>query len=230
MTPQPQSRVWTERVAPVERTTAEARITYDRLARWYDLFEAPLERRARAAGLKLLHTRPGEHVLEVGFGTGHTLATLTHQVEPGGSVVGVDLSARMLEVSRRRLSRIRSSVSVDLIEGDARHLPLSDASVDAVIMTFTLELIATDDIPLVLKECRRVMQASGRLVIVALALAVKMHWMTRVYLAAHRRWPRLIDCRPLPLEEVLPESGFTLADSWTGTIVGLPVTAVLAIP
>jgi demethylmenaquinone methyltransferase/2-methoxy-6-polyprenyl-1,4-benzoquinol methylase len=90
-------------VAPVQRSTSEARATYDRLDRWYDVIEAPFERRARAAGLRLLDARVGERILEIGFGTGHTLAALGAAVGEDGLVVGVDLSLRMALRCRRRL-------------------------------------------------------------------------------------------------------------------------------
>ena len=52
--------------------------------------------------------------------------------------------------------------------------------------------------------------------------------MTRLYLAAHRRWPRMIDCRPLPLRDVLVSNGFTVGRTWSGAIAGLPVVAITA--
>jgi ubiquinone/menaquinone biosynthesis C-methylase UbiE len=215
-------------VAPVERSLSQARATYDRLAPWYDWVEAPFEHQARAAGLRLLDARPGERVLEIGVGSGHTLATLARQVGPEGSLVGVDLSLRMVQATRGRLSREKWGVPLALVQADACHLPLRDASVDAVTMSFTLELIATEDIPMVLTQCRRVLRDAGRITIVSLALRDESKLMTRLYLAAHRRWPRMIDCRPLPLRDVLVSNDFTVCRTWSGAIAGLPVAAITA--
>ncbi|NMM25207.1 MAG: methyltransferase domain-containing protein [Phycicoccus sp.] len=219
---------WTARVAPVERSKAQARATYDRLAPWYDWVEAPFERRARAAGLRLLGARPGERILEIGVGGGHTLAALARQVGPDGSLMGIDLSLRMAQVTRRRLAREDQGVQLALIQADACHLPLHDASVDAITMSFTLELMATEDIPVVLAQCRRVLRDPGRIIVVSLALGNTPSLITRLYIAAHRRWPRTIDCRPIPLHDVLVSSGFTVEGTWAGTIGGLPVTAISA--
>ena len=219
---------WAARVAPVERSLGQARATYDRLAPWYDWVEAPFEHQARAAGLRLLAARPGEQVLEIGVGSGHTLAALARQVGPEGSLVGVDLSLRMVQATRGRLSRENRGVPLALVQADACHLPLRDASVDAVTMSFTLELMATEDIPTVLTQCRRVLRDAGRITIVSLALRDEPNLMTRLYLAAHRRWPRMIDCRPLPLRDVLVSNGFTVCRTWSGAIAGLPVAAITA--
>jgi demethylmenaquinone methyltransferase/2-methoxy-6-polyprenyl-1,4-benzoquinol methylase len=142
--------------------------------------------------------------------------------------VGVDLSLRMVQATRGRLSREKWGVPLALVQADACHLPLRDASVDAVTMSFTLELIATEDIPTVLTQCRRVLRDAGRITIVSLALRDESKLMTRLYLAAHRRWPRMIDCRPLPLRDVLVSNGFTVCRTWSGAIAGLPVAAITA--
>jgi ubiquinone/menaquinone biosynthesis C-methylase UbiE len=92
-----------------------------------------------------------------------------------------------------------------------------------------LDLIDTDDIPLVLCESGRVLRAGGRLTLVSLDLRDPPTRMTRRYLAAHRRWPRLVDCRPLPLIDVLTSCGYTPMQSWTSSILGIPVVAVTAI-
>lgn len=96
-TPKASSGGWRERVAPVERDTAAAQATCDRLAGIYDLVEAPFERRARAVGLRLLAARSGERVLEVGPGTAHTLvALLARSARAGASSVSTSPTGRRL--------------------------------------------------------------------------------------------------------------------------------------
>lgn len=48
--------------------------------------------RTVAAMLELLDAQPGQHVLDVGAGSGWTTALLAHLVGPDGSVVGIELS------------------------------------------------------------------------------------------------------------------------------------------
>jgi len=70
-------------ISRVTRSKDEARRTYDRLSRRYDLLAAAGERRCREAGLRLLAVKEGERVLEIGCGTGQALTALARAVGPG---------------------------------------------------------------------------------------------------------------------------------------------------
>ena len=60
-------------VSRVTRTKSQARSTYNRLSRWYDLLAGGFEGKFRDAGLGRLAPGPGQIVLEIGFGTGHSI-------------------------------------------------------------------------------------------------------------------------------------------------------------
>ncbi len=68
----------------------------------------------------MIGSLPPSRVLDVACGTGFLTSHLR------GEVTGIDQSARMLEIARRRLTDAR------LVEGDALELPFSDASFDRV--------------------------------------------------------------------------------------------------
>jgi ubiquinone/menaquinone biosynthesis C-methylase UbiE len=68
------------------------------------------------AVLELAAPRPGEHVLDVGCGSGTTTLLLAERVKPKGYVLGLDLSRPMLSVARRRAVAARSSAL--FAEGD----------------------------------------------------------------------------------------------------------------
>lgn len=55
-----------------------------------------------APAMDALDPRPGQHVADVGCGPGITTVELARRVQPGGSVTGVDVSARMVESARAR--------------------------------------------------------------------------------------------------------------------------------
>jgi ubiquinone/menaquinone biosynthesis C-methylase UbiE len=224
----PGAAAWMAGVAPVQHPVATARATYDRIAAVYDLAENPFEHRARNHALRLLAVRPGERVLEIGPGTGHALATLARVAGPAGQVIGVDLSARMLGRARR-LTRAGDTAQAALIQGDAHRLPLAAGAFDAVFLSFVLELIDTTQIPRVLGECRRVLRPGGRLA-VSLQLTQPPPVMTRLYLAARRHLPGLLDCRPIPVPGLLTGTGWHLQARQRLSVAGLPATAALATP
>ena len=75
---------------------------YDRMSHWYDLF-ASSEKKFTEFGLQLLGVKTGERVLEIGFGTGHSLLTLSQHARESGLAVGVELSPGMIAVARKRM-------------------------------------------------------------------------------------------------------------------------------
>jgi demethylmenaquinone methyltransferase/2-methoxy-6-polyprenyl-1,4-benzoquinol methylase len=93
-------------------------------------------------------------------------------------------------------------------------------------MSFTLELFSTTEIPLVLAECRRVLVPGGRLGVVSLAR--KDTRMVSYYEWFHARYPRLIDCRPIHVHQVLEEAGYIILQTLEKSLWGLPVEIVVA--
>ena len=71
-------------------------------------------------------------VLEIGIGTGLNLPFYP----AGANVTGIDLTAEMLAVARRRAAELGRVVG--LHEGDATALPFADGSFDRVVCTLTL--------------------------------------------------------------------------------------------
>ena len=68
-----------DNIERVPRTEREAAAAYTCLSRWYDRLSRSSEGPHIAEGLRLLNVQPGEHVLEVGFGTGRSLVVLAHR-------------------------------------------------------------------------------------------------------------------------------------------------------
>ena len=73
----------------------QTRAFYNKISRVYDLLSERSEAPMRKAGLELLRDVAGESVLEIGFGTGHSLVALAKAVGPKGKVFGLDLSDKM---------------------------------------------------------------------------------------------------------------------------------------
>lgn len=217
-----------EEVARVSRTKAEAKASYDKMAQYYNHFGGQFERRFREAGLTMLDVKPGERVLEIGYGTGEALAELATASGPGGQVSGIDISDGMRDQAQQHLAATGLADRVTLTSGDAASLPYLDGSFDAVFMSFTLELFDTPEIPTVLDECKRVLLPSGRLCVVAMALADHPKLMSRLYVWSHRHFPNYVDCRPIPAAEMIRDAGFELGGEQRLSMWHLPVDVVVA--
>ena len=123
--------------------------TYDRYAALLSFGQDPRWRRYLVSRT---HAGPADTVLDVATGTGAVAAELIRQ--KGCRVVGLDQSAEMLAEARRRLP-----ASVELVEGEADHLPFPDASFDALTFTYLMRYV--DDPGATLRELARVVRPGG---------------------------------------------------------------------
>lgn len=134
-------------------STAKQREVWNRYAPSYDRQIAFFERVQFAGGREWLGARARGRVLEVAIGTGRSLPFYPADV----TVTGVDLSAEMLALARRR------SRSVVLLEGDAEQLPVDDGCFDTVVCA--LSLCSIPDPAAAIAEMRRVLVPGGRLLL-----------------------------------------------------------------
>jgi SAM-dependent methyltransferase len=110
----------------------------------------------------VLRPEPGERLLEIGVGTGYYSLDLAEWVGPGGKLELFDLQQKFLDHVMRAAGE-RGLANLVPTQGDATALLYEDDSVDAVILTAVLGEIP--DTSGALKEIRRVLKPSGRLVI-----------------------------------------------------------------
>lgn len=214
-------------ILPVLLTKEQRRAFYDKIAGFYDLMAEAPERPMREAGLELLAAARGEHVLELGFGTGHCLVSLAAAVGPSGRVYGIDISERMRELAERLIAERGLTDRVELTRGDGQHLPYEAGSMHGVFMSFTLELFDTPEIPEVLAECRRVLRDGGRLAVVAVSKEGKQGLVVKAFEWTHRHFPNLMDCRPIHARASIEAAGFEIARAEQRRM-WVPVEIVLA--
>lgn len=215
-------------VLRVFQTKDQTRAFYNRISRVYDLLADRSEAPMRRAGLELLRARTGEKVLEIGFGTGHSLVRLAKAVGPKGRVFGLDLSDKMLKLAKANLSEAGMAERVRLRCGDAVQMPYADASLDAVIMSFTLELFDTPEIPQVLGECERVLRSGGRIVVVGMSKQGEHEPLIDVFEWAHKHFPNFVDCRPIYVRAALEQAGFKIGKALLKHM-WIPVEVILGV-
>jgi ubiquinone/menaquinone biosynthesis C-methylase UbiE len=213
-------------ISPISRRKGDARRLYDRLSGYYDWFSGPFERRPALKVLEWLNIQSGEAVLEIGFGTGYCLSRIALTAGLNTMVCGLDFSGGMVNQARKRLAGASLLSRVTLCQGDAVQLPFRAETFAVVFLSFTLELFATPEIPVVLAEIRRVLKPGGRLGIVSLFR--QRSPAVNLYEWAHRRWPRYLDCRPICPDQLLSAGGFEIVSSRTMRLVVLPVALIAA--
>jgi demethylmenaquinone methyltransferase/2-methoxy-6-polyprenyl-1,4-benzoquinol methylase len=128
----------------------------------------------KRAAIRAAALRPGEWGLDVCCGTGDLVVRMARVVGPMGRAIGLDFAPGMLDVARRRAAKTARS-GVALVCGDAEAIPVADRSVHAVTVAFGLRNVA--DPARALREFRRVLRPSGRLVI--LEFGRPRSWLVR---------------------------------------------------
>jgi ubiquinone/menaquinone biosynthesis C-methylase UbiE len=106
----------------------------------------------------LLDIRPGDSVLEVGFGPGVVIRRIS-ALASTGTVAGVDQSHEMLEQARVRNAAAFRSGRVDLRQGSVESLPFTDVSFDKALAINSMQLWPNAVAGLC--EIKRVMKSGG---------------------------------------------------------------------
>jgi demethylmenaquinone methyltransferase/2-methoxy-6-polyprenyl-1,4-benzoquinol methylase len=115
----------------------EVQVMFDRISRVYDpmnlaisAFQEPRWRRRLVERARL---QPGGSALDVASGTGKVAADLHRRVQPGGRVLGVDLSPGMTAVAQTHFA---GRAGLEFRVGDALALPTEDGAFDAATIAF----------------------------------------------------------------------------------------------
>ena len=112
--------------------------------------------------LDALQVRPGEHVLEVGCGTGVVARAVARRVGPSGRVVGVDPSPLMLSIGREIAAQEGVLDRIEFRTGDVRKLPfMMEAAFDLLLAITSLS--HTTDAEQAIPTMLRVVRPGGRI-------------------------------------------------------------------
>ena len=130
---------------------------FDRIAPVYDSWAGGQHERVAARLVEVAAPQKGEHVLDVGTGTGLVAHLVAPRVSPG-SVIGIDLSDHMLAIARSKKSK-----NVQFLGMAAERLVFKPETFELVTMGEALAYLGnpTD----ALAEAHRVLRAGGRLAV-----------------------------------------------------------------
>jgi ubiquinone/menaquinone biosynthesis C-methylase UbiE len=130
-----------------------------------------LEERARtpdvlevnAAFCKVLDAQPGEHILEVGSGSGVICRLIATQLDATGSIVGVDISPEMLLEAQKYARQEGLADRITFEPGAGESLSYPDDTFDCACAARVL--LHAQDPQAILGEMRRVVKPGGRVMV-----------------------------------------------------------------
>lgn len=142
-------------VAAVENAFVES--VYEKLASTYDFVFGPTLHAGRLQAAQKIEINPGDHILEVGVGTGINLSLYPKSCQ----VTGIDFSGSMLEKARERV-RKKGLAGVRLLQMDAAHMEFPDNAFDVVYAPYLISVVP--DPIRVAAEMQRVCRPGGRII------------------------------------------------------------------
>ena len=163
---------------------------YGNLASVYDVVYGPPLHQGRLQAIERMRVRPGDQVLEVGIGTGITAPLYPKDC----TVVGIDLSASMLEKAGERIRR-KGVENVRLLQMDAADLKFDDGIFDIVYAPYLISVVP--DPVAVAREMYRVCKPGGRMIFLNHFLSSNsaLAWIERLIspLTVHIGWKSDLD-------------------------------------
>lgn len=193
--------------------TAMVAEAYGRWAPVYDFVFGPVFRSGRGAAVDAAE-RIGGRILEVGVGTGLSLAGYTRR----NSIFGIDISAPMLAKARNRVAKLGLGHVEGLAIMDAERLTFPDDSFDVVVAQYVVTAVPHPE--KALDEFLRVLRPGGEIIITSrigaeaglrgvlekwlMPITSRLGWRTEFPWARYARWAaglpavRLVERRPIP--------------------------------
>jgi SAM-dependent methyltransferase len=188
--------------------------------------------------LRAIGARAGQRVCDVGCGGGSLTLELAGTVAPEGDVVGVDISAPLLELARSRAGA-STPTNVRFVEMDMQTSHLEQGPFDAVVSQFGVMFF---DEPLVaFRAIRRRLTGEGRFVFACWQDCERNPWHVRTALRTLLPPPATPGLGKSPVgpfvlgddeyvRDVLTDAGFGVVEGWPHEMIVEGAARVVADP
>lgn len=177
--------------SPSSAPSARVAAVFDRAADTYENVGVPWFTPIGEGLVDVVAPRAGERAIDIGCGRGAVLLPTAEAVGPGGHVIGVDIAARMIELTARDVAA-RGLTNVELHVLDAAALELPTGTADVV--TASLVLFFLPDPQAALRGWAALLRPGGRLAVSTFAEQSEA-WQALDALFAPYLPPQLLDAR-----------------------------------
>ncbi len=187
---------------------------FDRIAPKYDFLNhflsLGIDKLWRRKAVRLLSQYAHETVLDVASGTGD-FAVAASRLKPT-SIIGFDLSEKMLEVGRAKVQKLRLASLISFVKGDSEQMPFSDNQFDAITVGFGVRNF--ENLQQGLSEFFRVLKPGGTAVILEFSKPryFPMKQIYYFYFLKILPWIGRIVSKDLSAYSYLPESVLAFPD------------------
>ncbi len=158
---------------------------FDKIAFRYDFLNhflsAGIDRRWRKKAIGELFELKPKTVLDVATGTADMPIMLIRQLSPD-KVIGIDISENMLDIGRKKITKLGLNERINLQTGDAENIFFSNASFFAVTVAFGVRNF--QNLEKGLSEMYRILKPGGKLVILEFSKPTKRYFLPfyKIYL------------------------------------------------
>ena len=111
--------------------------------------------------VQLVSKNNPKQILDIATGTGD-LAIMMSQLNPD-KIIGLDISAGMLDVGKRKIANVNLSDKIDMVVGDSENMHFDDNTFDSITVSFGVRNFANLDKGLT--EIKRVLKPGGTFVV-----------------------------------------------------------------
>ncbi len=145
---------------------SQVSVMFNKIAPYYDFLNRFLSLGIdtiwRKKAIAQLRDNPPGIVLDVATGTADVAIALTKAFQLQ-RVVGLDISAQMLDIGREKVRKQHLEAIIELVEGDSENLPFADNTFDAITVAFGVRNF--ENLEKGLAEMQRVLKSGGKLVV-----------------------------------------------------------------